>query len=109
MVNNREDIEECFLKCPTETRQSFMAALQMVYDEVFEINPYDDCVYILNSRYDTAMCGITVCYSDFFGEYVDAMVYLYDCDEFISDFEPEALRKFAESEDMKQEKKFVRL
>lgn len=109
MVNNREDIEECFLKCPTETRQSFMAALQMVYDEVFEINPYDDCVYILNSRYDTAMCGMTVCYSDFFGEYVDAMVYLYDCGEFISDFEPEALRKFAESEDMKQEKKFVRL
>ena len=109
MVNNREDIEECFLKCPTETRQSFMAALQMVYDEVFEINPYDDCVYILNSRYDTAMCGMTVCYSDFFGEYVDAMVYLYDCEEFISDFEPEALRKFAESEDMKQEKKFVRL
>ena len=48
MVNNREDIEECFLKCSTETRQSFMAALQMVYDEVFEINPYDDCVYILN-------------------------------------------------------------
>ena len=86
-----------------------MAALQMVYDEVFEINPYDDCVYILNSRYDTAMCGMTVCYSDFFGEYVDAMVYLYDCEEFISDFEPEALRKFAESEDMKQEKKFVRL
>ena len=37
------------------------------------------------------------------------MVYLYDCEEFISDFEPEALRKFAESEDMKQEKKFVRL
>ena len=109
MVNNREDIEECFLKCPTETRQSFMADLQMVYDEVFEINPYDDCVYILNSRYDTAMCGMTVCYSDFFGEYVDAMVYLYDCEEFISDFEPEALRKFAESEDMKQEKKFVRL
>lgn len=109
MVNNREDIEECFLKCPTETMQSFMAALQMVYDEVFEINPYDDCVYILNSRYDTAMCGMTVCYSDFFGEYVDAMVYLYDCEEFISDFEPEALRKFAESEDMKQEKKFVRL
>lgn len=109
MVNNREDIEECFLKCPTETRQSFMAALQMVYDEVFEINPYDDCVYILNSRYDTAMCGMTVCYSDFFGEYVDAMVYLYDCEEFISDFEPETLRKFAESEDMKQEKKFVRL
>lgn len=109
MVNNREDIEECFLKCSTETRQSFMAALQMVYDEVFEINPYDDCVYILNSRYDTAMCGMTVCYSDFFGEYVDAMVYLYDCEEFISDFEPEALRKFAESEDMKQEKKFVRL
>lgn len=109
MVNNREDIEECFLKCPTETRQSFMAALQMVYDEVFEINPYDDCVYILNSRYDTAMCGMTVCYSDFFGEYVDAMVYLYDCEEFISDFEPEALRKFAEPEDMKQEKKFVRL
>lgn len=109
MVNNREDIEECFLKCPTETRQSFMAALQMVYDEVFEINPYDDCVYILNSRYDTAMCGMTVCYSDFFLEYVDAMVYLYDCGEFISDFEPEALRKFAESEDMKQEKKFVRL
>lgn len=109
MVNNREDIEECFLKCPTETRQSFMAALQMVYDEVFEINPYDDCVYILNSRYDTAMCGMTVCYSDFLGEYVDAMVYLYDCEEFISDFEPEALRKFAESEDMKQEKKFVRL
>ena len=109
MVNNREDIEECFLKCPTETRQSFMAALQMVYDEVFEINPYDDCVYILNSRYDTAMCGMTVCYSVFFGEYVDAMVYLYDCEEFISDFEPEALRKFAESEDMKQEKKFVRL
>lgn len=109
MVNNREDIEECFLKCPTETRRSFMAALQMVYDEVFEINPYDDCVYILNSRYDTAMCGMTVCYSDFFGEYVDAMVYLYDCEEFISDFEPEALRKFAESEDMKQEKKFVRL
>lgn len=109
MVNNREDIEECFLKCPTETRQSFMAALQMVYDEVFEINPYDDCVYILNSRYDTAMCGMTVCYSDFFLEYVDAMVYLYDCEEFISDFEPEALRKFAESEDMKQEKKFVRL
>ena len=109
MVNNREDIEECFLKCPTETRQSFMAALQMVYDEVFEINPYDDCVYILNSRYDTAMCGMTVCYSDFFGEYVDAMVYLYDCEEFISYFEPEALRKFAESEDMKQEKKFVRL
>lgn len=109
MVNNREDIEECFLKCPTETRQSFMAALQMVYDEVFEINPYDDCVYILNSRYDTAMCGMTVCYSDFFGEYVDTMVYLYDCEEFISDFEPEALRKFAESEDMKQEKKFVRL
>lgn len=109
MVNNREDIEECFLKCPTVTRQSFMAALQMVYDEVFEINPYDDCVYILNSRYDTAMCGMTVCYSDFFGEYVDAMVYLYDCEEFISDFEPEALRKFAESEDMKQEKKFVRL
>lgn len=109
MVNNREDIEECFLKCPTETRQSFMAALQMVYDEFFEINPYDDCVYILNSRYDTAMCGMTVCYSDFFGEYVDAMVYLYDCEEFISDFEPEALRKFAESEDMKQEKKFVRL
>ncbi|KQC85112.1 sensor histidine kinase [Butyribacter intestini] len=109
MVNNREDIEECFLKCPTETRQSFMAALQMVYDEVFEINPHDDCVYILNSRYDTAMCGMTVCYSDFFGEYVDAMVYLYDCEEFISDFEPEALRKFAESEDMKQEKKFVRL
>lgn len=109
MVNNREDIEECFLKCPTETRQSFMAALQMVYDEVFEINPYDDCVYFLNSRYDTAMCGMTVCYSDFFGEYVDAMVYLYDCEEFISDFEPEALRKFAESEDMKQEKKFVRL
>lgn len=109
MVNNREDIEECFLKCPTETRQSFMATLQMVYDEVFEINPYDDCVYILNSRYDTAMCGMTVCYSDFFGEYVDAMVYLYDCEEFISDFEPEALRKFAESEDMKQEKKFVRL
>ena len=109
MVNNREDIEECFLKCSTETRQSFMAALQMVYDEVFEINPYDDCVYILNSRYDTAMCGMTVCYSDFFGEYVDAMVYLYDCEEFISDFEPEVLRKFAESEDMKQEKKFVRL
>lgn len=109
MVNNREDIEECFLKCSTETRQSFMAALQMVYDEVFEINPYDDCVYILNSRYDTAMCGMTVCYSDFFLEYVDAMVYLYDCEEFISDFEPEALRKFAESEDMKQEKKFVRL
>lgn len=109
MVNNREDIEECFLKCSTETRQSFMAALQMVYDEVFEINPYDDCVYILNSRYDTAMCGMTVCYSDFFWEYVDAMVYLYDCEEFISDFEPEALRKFAESEDMKQEKKFVRL
>lgn len=109
MVNNREDIEECFLKCSTETRQSFMAALQMVYDEVFEINSYDDCVYILNSRYDTAMCGMTVCYSDFFGEYVDAMVYLYDCEEFISDFEPEALRKFAESEDMKQEKKFVRL
>lgn len=109
MVNNREDIEECFQKCPTETRQSFMAALQMVYDEVFEINPYDDCVYILNSRYDTAMCGMTVCYSDFFGEYVDTMVYLYDCEEFISDFEPEALRKFAESEDMKQEKKFVRL
>ena len=109
MVNNREDNEECFLKCSTETRQSFMAALQMVYDEVFEINPYDDCVYILNSRYDTAMCGMTVCYSDFFGEYVDAMVYLYDCEEFISDFEPEALRKFAESEDMKQEKKFVRL
>lgn len=109
MVNNREDIEECFLKCSTETRQSFMAALQMVYDEVFEINPYDDCVYILNSRYDTAMCSMTVCYSDFFGEYVDAMVYLYDCEEFISDFEPEALRKFAESEDMKQEKKFVRL
>lgn len=109
MVNNREDIEECFLKCSTETRQSFMAALQMVYDEVFEINLYDDCVYILNSRYDTAMCGMTVCYSDFFGEYVDAMVYLYDCEEFISDFEPEALRKFAESEDMKQEKKFVRL
>lgn len=109
MVNNREDIEECFLKCSTETRQSFMAALQMVYDEVFEINPYDDCVYILNSRYDTAMCGMTVCYSDFFGEYVDAMVYLYGCEEFISDFEPEALRKFAESEDMKQEKKFVRL
>lgn len=109
MVNNREDIEECFLKCPTETRQSFMAALQMVYDEVFEINPYDDCVYILNSRYDTAMCGMTVCYSDFFWKYVDAMVYLYDCEEFISDFEPEALRKFAESEDMKQEKKFVRL
>lgn len=109
MVNNREDIEECFLKCSTETRQSFMAALQMVYDEFFEINPYDDCVYILNSRYDTAMCGMTVCYSDFFGEYVDAMVYLYDCEEFISDFEPEALRKFAESEDMKQEKKFVRL
>lgn len=109
MVNNREDIEECFLKCSTETRQSFMAALQMVYDEVFEINPYDDCVYILNSRYDTAMCGMTVCYSVFFGEYVDAMVYLYDCEEFISDFEPEALRKFAESEDMKQEKKFVRL
>ena len=66
MVNNREDIEECFLKCSTETRQSFMAALQMVYDEVFEINPYDDCVYILNSRYDTTMCGMTVCYSDFF-------------------------------------------
>ena len=109
MVNNREDIEECFLKCSTETRQSFMAALQMVYDEVFEINPYDDCVYILNSRYDTAMCGMTVCYSDFFGEYVDAMVYLYDCEEFISGFEPEALRKFAESENMKQEKKFVRL
>lgn len=109
MVKNREDIEECFLKCSTETRQSFMAALQMVYDEVFEINPYDDCVYILNSRYDTAMCGMTVCYSDFFLEYVDAMVYLYDCEEFISDFEPEALRKFAESEDMKQEKKFVRL
>lgn len=109
MVKNREDIEECFLKCSTETRQSFMAALQMVYDEVFEINPYDDCVYILNSRYDTAMCGMTVCYSDFFWEYVDAMVYLYDCEEFISDFEPEALRKFAESEDMKQEKKFVRL
>ena len=109
MIKNREDIEECFLKCSTETRQSFMAALQMVYDEVFEINPYDDCVYILNSRYDTAMCGMTVCYSDFFGEYVDAMVYLYDCEEFISDFEPEALRKFAESEDMKQEKKFVRL
>lgn len=109
MVNNREDIEECFLKCSTETRQSFMAALQMVYDEVFEINPYDDCVYILNSRYDTAMCGMTVCYSDFFWEYVDAMVYLYDCEEFISDFEPEALRKFAKSEDMKQEKKFVRL
>ena len=39
MVNNREDIEECFLKCSTETRQSFMAALQMVYDEVFEILP----------------------------------------------------------------------
>lgn len=109
MIKNREDIEECFLKCSTETRQSFMAALQMVYDEVFEINPYDDCVYILNNRYDTAMCGMTVCYSDFFGEYVDAMVYLYDCEEFISDFEPEALRKFAESEDMKQEKKFVRL
>lgn len=109
MIKNREDIEECFLKCSTETRQSFMAALQMVYDEVFEINPYDDCVYILNSRYDTAMCGMTVCYSDFFGEYVDAMVYLYDCEEFISDCEPEALRKFAESEDMKQEKKFVRL
>lgn len=109
MIKNREDIEECFLKCSTETRQSFMAALQMVYDEVFEINPYDDCVYILNSRYDTAMCGMTVCYSDFFWEYVDAMVYLYDCEEFISDFEPEALRKFAESEDMKQEKKFVRL
>lgn len=109
MIKNREDIEECFLKCSTETRQSFMAALQMVYDEVFEINPYDDCVYILNSRYDTAMCGMTVCYSDFFGEYVDAMVYLYDCEEFISDFESEALRKFAESEDMKQEKKFVRL
>ena len=109
MIKNREDIEECFLKCSTETRQSFMAALQMVYDEVFEINPYDDCVYILNSRYDTAMCGMTVCYSDFFGEYVDAMVYLYDCEEFISDFEPEALWKFAESEDMKQEKKFVRL
>ncbi len=109
MVKSREDIEECFLKCSTETRQSFMAALQMMYDEVFEINPYDDCVYILNSRYDTAMCGMTVCYSAFFWEYVDAMVYLYDCEEFISDFEPEALRKFVESDDMVQEKKFVRL
>lgn len=109
MAKSREDIEECFLKCSTKTRQSFMAALQMMYDEVFEINPYDDYAYILNSRYDKSMCGVTVCYSSFFWEYVDAMVYLYDCEEFISDFEPKALRKFVESDDMVQQKKFVRL
>lgn len=109
MEKSREEIEDCFLKCSTETKQSFMTALQMIYDEVFEINPYDDYAYILNSSYDLKVSGITICYSSFFWEYVDAMVYSHDCEEFIANFQPKALRKFIELEKTFIKKKYVRL
>ena len=51
MSKSKEDVEECFLRCSMETKQSFTAALQIIYDEVFEINPYEDYIYILNSHY----------------------------------------------------------
>lgn len=109
MEKSREEIEECFLKCSMETKQSFIAGLQLIYDEVFEINPYDDYAYILNSRYDLKVCGITICYSSFFWEYVDAMVYSHDCKDFIANFQPKALRKFIESEEEVIKKRVVRL
>ena len=40
MSKSKEEVEECFFKCSMETKQSFTAALQIIYDEVFEINPY---------------------------------------------------------------------
>ena len=52
MSKSKEEVEECFFKCSMETKQSFTAALQIIYDEVFEINPYEDYIYILNSQYD---------------------------------------------------------
>lgn len=109
MSKSKEEVEECFLKCSTGTKQSFTAALQMIYDEVFEINPYEDYVYILNSQYDSKICGLTMCYSSFFWEYVDARIYPHDCDEFIACFQPKALRKFIESGQDIFEKKFIRL
>lgn len=72
MSKSKEEVEECFFKCSMETKQSFTAALQIIYDEVFEINPYEDYIYILNSQYDKKVCGLTICYSSFFWEYVDA-------------------------------------
>ncbi len=109
MSKSKEDVEECFLRCSMETKQSFTAALQIIYDEVFEINPYEDYIYILNSQYNEKICGLTMCYSSFFWEYVDARVYPHDCDDFISCFEPKALRRFIESGEEKLEKKFIRL
>ncbi len=109
MIKSKQEVEDCFLKCSAGTKQSFTAALQMIYDEVFEINPYEDYIYILNSQYDLKVCGLTMCYSSFFWEYVDARVYPHDCDEFISCFQPKALRKFIESGQDMLEKKFIRL
>lgn len=109
MSKSKKEVEECFLKCSTGTKQSFTAALQMIYDEAFEINPYEDYVYILNSQYDSKVCGLTMCYSSFFWEYVDARVYPHDSGEFVSCFEPKALRKFIESGQEMLQKKFIRL
>ena len=51
MSKSKEEVEECFFKCSMETKQSFTAALQIIYDEVFEINPYEDYIYSMTKKY----------------------------------------------------------
>ena len=68
MVNNREDIEECFLKCSTETRQSFMAAkmqgvhyIEVALNQCYRGVPAEEVIpriKLMKSRVDSA--GIQV-------------------------------------------------
>lgn len=95
----REKVEEKLSSCPQETIGALALAMGNYYEEIFELAPYDNAIYIWKNSLHPETEGRTMPYTDYFWEFVDEVVYPYDSENYKKQFELENIKRFLYSQE----------
>lgn len=94
----KRQAEELMSVCEEKSKMSILLGMRQVFQEVMEINVYEDSVLIWNTASQWNSAGEIKRYSSFLLDYVDEMIYPYEHEEFARTFHIENIRKFLQGE-----------
>lgn len=94
----KRQAEELMSMCEEKSKTSILLGMRQVFQEIMEINVYEDSVLIWNTASQWNSPGEMKRYSSFLLDYVDEMIYPYEHEEFTRTFHIENVRKFLQGE-----------
>lgn len=100
--------EEKIAQLPVENVNAFLIAIQALFEETVEINPYEDVAFVWKSTIKAEYNSRRIAYSKLLMQFMDEMVFYADYDVVMKTFSKRALADFIKNGNSKK-KAYIRL